>query len=175
MVMVAMAARVLWLFGKLKVLKFESLKVLQRQLFMSLEDWKYLHFNLCSGTETEEGFWKELQFSLVDNSKLSVVYLFNKSLKRLFHLYKVYTAGKRLLYIKRNKAISLEKGTEVKDLILTSYKAGGLFLSLVKPEAASLPLVGVGLSTSQPSPYTVEDGIGTHNPWKTVFGVTYLH
>nr|GEU97116.1 retrovirus-related Pol polyprotein from transposon TNT 1-94 [Tanacetum cinerariifolium] len=24
------------------------------------------------------------------------------------------------------------------------------------------------------SPYTVEDGIGTHNPWKTVLGVTYL-
>ncbi|GKA17526.1 hypothetical protein Tco_0697363, partial [Tanacetum coccineum] len=22
------------------------------------------------------------------------------------------------------------------------------------------------------SPYTVEDGIGTHNPWKTVLGVT---
>ncbi|GKD03751.1 protein Iojap-related protein, mitochondrial [Tanacetum coccineum] len=44
----------------------------------------------------------------------------------------------------------------------------------VEPEAASLPLVGVGLSTSQPPPYTVEDGIGTHNPWKTVLGVTYL-
>ncbi|GJV81825.1 hypothetical protein Tco_1517695 [Tanacetum coccineum] len=27
---------------------------------------------LCSGTETEEGLWKELQFSLVDNSKLNV-------------------------------------------------------------------------------------------------------
>ncbi|GJT91162.1 40S ribosomal protein S10-1-like protein [Tanacetum coccineum] len=34
-------------------------------------------------------------------------------------------------------------------------------------EAASLPLVGVGLSTSQSPPYTVEDGIGTHNSWKT--------
>ncbi|GKA71280.1 heat shock 70 kDa protein 16 [Tanacetum coccineum] len=32
--------------------------------------------------------------------------------------------------------------------------------------------VGVWLSTSQPPPYTVEDGIGTHNPWKTVMGVT---
>ncbi|GKE75800.1 protein root UVB sensitive 1, chloroplastic isoform X1 [Tanacetum coccineum] len=53
-------------------------------------------------------------------------------------------------------------------------KAGGLFLPLVEPEAASLPLVGVGLSTSQPPPYTMEDGIGTHNPWKTVLGVTYL-
>ncbi|GKC45050.1 hypothetical protein Tco_1062772 [Tanacetum coccineum] len=29
--------------------------------------------SLCSGTETKEGLWKELQFSLVDNSKLSVV------------------------------------------------------------------------------------------------------
>ncbi|GJV97258.1 ETO1-like protein 1, partial [Tanacetum coccineum] len=37
--------------------------------------------------------------------------------------------------------------------------AGGPFLPLVEPEAASLPLVGVGLSTSQPPPYTVEDGI----------------
>ncbi|GJV10875.1 ATPase, AAA-type, core, P-loop containing nucleoside triphosphate hydrolase [Tanacetum coccineum] len=37
-----------------------------------------------------------------------------------------------------------------------------------EPEAASLPLVGVGLSTSQPPPYTVEDGIETHNPWKTL-------
>ncbi|GKA77085.1 hypothetical protein Tco_0783546 [Tanacetum coccineum] len=53
-------------------------------------------------------------------------------------------------------------------------KAGGPFLPLVEPEAASLPLVGVGLSTSQPPPYTVEDGIGTHNPWKTVLGVTFL-
>ncbi|GKB09432.1 hypothetical protein Tco_0837744 [Tanacetum coccineum] len=44
-----------------------------------------------------------------------------------------------------------------------------------EPEAASLPLVGVGLSTSQPPPYTVEDGIGTHNSWKTVLELlTYL-
>ncbi|GKC60539.1 kinase-like domain, phloem protein 2-like protein [Tanacetum coccineum] len=27
------------------------------------------------------------------------------------------------------------------------------------------------MSTSQPPPYTVEDGIGTHNPWKTVFWI----
>ncbi|GKA39278.1 hypothetical protein Tco_0731829 [Tanacetum coccineum] len=33
---------------------------------------------------------------------------------------------------------------------------------------------GVGLSTSQRPPYIVEDGIGTHNPWKTVLGVTYF-
>nr|GEX37828.1 hypothetical protein [Tanacetum cinerariifolium] len=46
-------------------------------------------------------------------------------------------------------------------------QAGGPFLPIVEPEGASLPLVGVGLSTSQPLPYTVEDGIGTHNPWKT--------
>ncbi|GKC88453.1 hypothetical protein Tco_1149102 [Tanacetum coccineum] len=36
-----------------------------------------------------------------------------------------------------------------------SYKAGGPFLPLVEPEAAYLPLVG--LSISQPPPYTVED------------------
>nr|GEU61347.1 zinc finger, CCHC-type [Tanacetum cinerariifolium] len=52
---------------------------------------------------------------------------------------------------------------EVKGLILTPYKAEGPFLLSVEPEAASLPLVGVGLSTSQPPPYTVEDGIRTHN------------
>ncbi|GKB22961.1 hypothetical protein Tco_0862362, partial [Tanacetum coccineum] len=33
---------------------------------------KYLPISLCSGTETEESLWKELQFNLVDNSKLSV-------------------------------------------------------------------------------------------------------
>ncbi|GJV26488.1 hypothetical protein Tco_1379183 [Tanacetum coccineum] len=35
-------------------------------------------FMICD-TETEEGPWLELQFSLVDNSKLSVVYLLNRS------------------------------------------------------------------------------------------------
>ncbi|GKB76202.1 beta-glucuronosyltransferase GlcAT14A [Tanacetum coccineum] len=54
--------------------------------------------------------------------------------------------------------------TEVKGSILTPYKAGDPFLSLVKSEVASLPLVGVWLSTSQPLSYTVEDGIVTHNP-----------
>ncbi|GKE59333.1 hypothetical protein Tco_1498518 [Tanacetum coccineum] len=34
---------------------------------------------VCSGTKTEEGPWLELQFSLVDNSKLNVVYLLNRS------------------------------------------------------------------------------------------------
>ncbi|GJW80138.1 hypothetical protein Tco_0144113, partial [Tanacetum coccineum] len=64
--------------------------------------------------------------------------------------------------------------TKVKGSILTPYKARGPFLPLVESEAASLPLVGVGLSTSQPPPYTVEDDIKTHNLWKTVLGVTYL-
>nr|GEV58893.1 ankyrin repeat-containing domain, PGG domain protein [Tanacetum cinerariifolium] len=68
-------------------------------------------------------------------------------------------------WIKWLTPLSLE--TDVKGSILTLYKAGGRFLPLVEPEAASLPFVGVGLSTSQPPPYTVEDGIGTHNPWKT--------
>ncbi|GJR24282.1 glucose-induced degradation protein 8 homolog isoform X1 [Tanacetum coccineum] len=72
------------------------------------------------------------------------------------------------------KLTSLSLETEVKGSIPTPCKAGGPFLPLVEPEAASLPLVGVGLSTSQPPSYTVEDGIGTHNPWKTVLGVTYL-
>ncbi|GKC70791.1 hypothetical protein Tco_1116674 [Tanacetum coccineum] len=40
---------------------------------------KYLHFSVCSGTETKECPWLELQFSLVDNSKLNVVYLINRS------------------------------------------------------------------------------------------------
>ncbi|GKA32431.1 hypothetical protein Tco_0718798 [Tanacetum coccineum] len=59
-------------------------------------------------------------------------------------------------------------------LMILDNITGGPFLPLVEPEAASLPLVWVGLSTSQPPPYTVEDGIGTHNPSKTVLGVTYL-
>ncbi|GKE42298.1 hypothetical protein Tco_1469582 [Tanacetum coccineum] len=44
-----------------------------------LKTGKYLHFSLCSGTETKEGLCKELQFSLVDNSKLDDVYLLNRS------------------------------------------------------------------------------------------------
>ncbi|GJV14765.1 hypothetical protein Tco_1360088 [Tanacetum coccineum] len=44
-------------------MKLESLKLLQCQLFRSLE----------------EGPSLELQFSLVDNSKLNVVYLLNRS------------------------------------------------------------------------------------------------
>ncbi|GJU64477.1 hypothetical protein Tco_1246312 [Tanacetum coccineum] len=42
---------------------------------------KYLHFSLWSGSETEEGLCKEIEFSLVDNSKLNVVYLLNRRLK----------------------------------------------------------------------------------------------
>ncbi|GJV47858.1 BTB/POZ domain-containing protein [Tanacetum coccineum] len=64
----------------------------------------------------------------------------------------------RLIKVMEARGIPPEKLTEVKGSILTSYKAGGPFLPLVEPEAASLPLVGVGLSTSQPPPYTVEDG-----------------
>ncbi|GJW10522.1 putative retrotransposon gag domain, aspartic peptidase domain protein [Tanacetum coccineum] len=61
--------------------------------------------------------------------------------------------------------------------ILTPYEAEGPFLPLEEPEAASLPLVGVGLSTSQPPPYTVEGGLGSPkklledldaSPWKSV-------
>ncbi|GJY68680.1 DNA repair protein RAD5A isoform X2 [Tanacetum coccineum] len=62
----------------------------------------------------------------------------------------------------------IKQFSEDSDILRSSpYKAVGPFLPLVEPEAASLPLVGVGLSTSQPPSYTVKDGIGTHNPWKT--------
>ncbi|GJW90151.1 zinc finger, CCHC-type containing protein [Tanacetum coccineum] len=66
--------------------------------------------HLCSGTKTEEGICKELQFSLVDNSKLDDVYLLKRSRNEMFHFSKVYKAEKRLLYVKKNKAISLGKG-----------------------------------------------------------------
>ncbi|GKB64313.1 hypothetical protein Tco_0920499, partial [Tanacetum coccineum] len=46
---------------------------------------------------------------------------------------------------------------------------------LILRTGSSLSTLGrVRLSTSQPPQYTVEDGIGTHNPWKTVLGVTLL-
>ncbi|GJV23107.1 hypothetical protein Tco_1375802 [Tanacetum coccineum] len=45
----------------------------------SMNIGKYLHFSLCSGTEAEESPWLVLQFNLVDNSKLNVVYLLNRS------------------------------------------------------------------------------------------------
>ncbi|GKC10933.1 hypothetical protein Tco_1007715 [Tanacetum coccineum] len=79
------------------------------------------------------------------------------------------------------EAVSKEIIIERQDLSICSGRIEfpklamlGPFLPLVELEAASLPLVGVGLSTSQPPPYTVENGIETHNPWKTVLGVTYL-
>ena len=53
-------------------------------------------------------------------------------------------------WIKWLTPLPLER--EVKGSILTPHKAGGPFLPLVEPEASSLPLVGVGLSTSQPPP-----------------------
>ncbi|GJV28511.1 retrovirus-related pol polyprotein from transposon TNT 1-94 [Tanacetum coccineum] len=83
-----------------------GLKFLQLQLFRSLEDWEV----------------SSLQF-MQRMHKL-------KSLNVLFHLLKVYTAGKRLLYVKRNKVISLgmttsKVGIEVQQLFLK-----GLYLSL---------------------------------------------
>ncbi|GKB00865.1 hypothetical protein Tco_0828909 [Tanacetum coccineum] len=53
--------------------------VTQQTIPGPLKTGKYLHFSLCSGTETKEGLCKELQFSLVDNSKLDDVYLLNRS------------------------------------------------------------------------------------------------
>ncbi|GJY45751.1 hypothetical protein Tco_0434814 [Tanacetum coccineum] len=61
------------------------------------------------------------------------------------------------LSIRRLTPLPLE--TEVKGSILTPYKARGPFLPLVELEAASLPLVGLGMSTSQPLLYTVEDAV----------------
>ncbi|GJX66684.1 hypothetical protein Tco_0301027 [Tanacetum coccineum] len=42
---------------------------------------QFIAMPLCCVSETEEGLCKELQFSLVDNSKLNVVYLLNRSMK----------------------------------------------------------------------------------------------
>ncbi|GJU40523.1 hypothetical protein Tco_1193480 [Tanacetum coccineum] len=52
--------------------------------------------HLCSGSETEEGLCKELQFSLVDNSKLNVVYLLNRSLKHFVSLLEGLQGGKKI-------------------------------------------------------------------------------
>ncbi|GJZ40181.1 putative reverse transcriptase domain-containing protein [Tanacetum coccineum] len=49
-----------------------------------------------SGSETEEGLCKELQFSLVDNSKLNVVYLLNRSLKRFVSLLECLQGEKKI-------------------------------------------------------------------------------
>ncbi|GJU52866.1 hypothetical protein Tco_1226580 [Tanacetum coccineum] len=109
------------------------------------------------------------------NGTSATHYSLNPNIPETYHIkhqYVVYLEKKEQGWIKWLTPLPLER--EVKGSILTPYKAGGPFLPLVKPEAASLPLVGVGLSTAQPPPYTVEDGIGTHNPWKTVLGVTYL-
>nr|GEX92020.1 hypothetical protein [Tanacetum cinerariifolium] len=75
------------------------------------------------GSESEEGLCKELQFGLVDNSKLNVVYLLNRSMKRSVSLLEGLQGRKRLLYVKTNKAISLrittsKVGIEVQQLFL---------------------------------------------------------
>ncbi|GJS35555.1 hypothetical protein Tco_0533937 [Tanacetum coccineum] len=57
-----------------------------------------------------------------------------------------------------------DRGQGLKGPILTPCMAGGPFQPLVEPDATSLHSVGVGLSTSQPPTYTVEDGIRTQNP-----------
>ncbi|GJU80551.1 hypothetical protein Tco_1282916 [Tanacetum coccineum] len=69
--------------------------------------------------------WKELQFSLVDNSMLNIV-------QRVVSLLEGLQGGKKMLYVKRNKAISLgnvtsKVGIEVHQLSLKDctwyYKA----------------------------------------------------
>ncbi|GJY86733.1 hypothetical protein Tco_0500759 [Tanacetum coccineum] len=60
----------------------ESLKLLQRQLFRSLEDWEVSSLQCMQqyrNCTLKKDSWKELQFNLVDNSKLNVVYLLNRS------------------------------------------------------------------------------------------------
>nr|GEZ79431.1 retrovirus-related Pol polyprotein from transposon TNT 1-94 [Tanacetum cinerariifolium] len=64
---------------------------------------KYLHFSLCSGSETKKGLCKEFQFSLVDNSKLSVVYLLNRSLKRFVSLLDGLQGGKKIVLASQRK------------------------------------------------------------------------
>ncbi|GKC41152.1 hypothetical protein Tco_1058874, partial [Tanacetum coccineum] len=63
---------------------------------------RLFHFSVCSGTETEEDLWLELQFSLVDNSKLNVA--------------------------KRNKANSLGKGASKVSREVHSLFLKGLYL-----------------------------------------------
>ncbi|GJR75815.1 hypothetical protein Tco_0088180 [Tanacetum coccineum] len=48
------------------------------------------------GSETEDGLCKELQFILVDNSKLNVVYLLNRRLKHFVSLLEGLQGGKRI-------------------------------------------------------------------------------
>ncbi|GJZ65311.1 hypothetical protein Tco_0622007 [Tanacetum coccineum] len=76
-------------FRKLNVFKIFVLDSVPEPFSFS-EDLNIKSPNLCSGSETEEGLCKELQSSLVDNSKLNVVYLLNRRLKCLFHFFKVY-------------------------------------------------------------------------------------
>ncbi|GJS11875.1 hypothetical protein Tco_0368671 [Tanacetum coccineum] len=57
----------------------------------------------CSGLEIEECLCKELHFSVVDNSKLNVVYLLNRSLKRFVSLLEGLQGGKRMLFKSNGK------------------------------------------------------------------------
>ncbi|GJZ02895.1 hypothetical protein Tco_0520856, partial [Tanacetum coccineum] len=71
----------------------------------------------------------------------------------------VYTLKVYIEDLEKNYGLEEE---EVVAVLCTCARVSGGEL-----EAASLPLVGVRLSTSQPPPYIVEDGIETYNPWKT--------
>ncbi|GJZ13266.1 hypothetical protein Tco_0548496 [Tanacetum coccineum] len=66
---------------------------------------------------------KQMRFSLVDNSKLNDVYLLNRRLKQNVSLLEGLQGGKRLIYVKKNKTISLgmttsKVGIEVQQLSL---------------------------------------------------------
>ncbi|GJU82179.1 retrovirus-related pol polyprotein from transposon TNT 1-94 [Tanacetum coccineum] len=89
---------------------------------------KYLHFSLCCVSETEEGLCKELQFSLVDNSKLNVVYLLNRSMKCFVLLLEGLQGGIKDCFMskeikkspwKRNERKAANLGQRLKSLIMS--------------------------------------------------------
>nr|GEU57006.1 hypothetical protein [Tanacetum cinerariifolium] len=94
------------------------------QLNELLKIRKYLHISLYSDIETEEGLCKELQLSVVDNSKLNVVYLLIQKIGTFVLLLEGLQGGKNIAYVKRNKAISLGKevGSPVAFLALNGFK-----------------------------------------------------
>nr|GEX01164.1 hypothetical protein [Tanacetum cinerariifolium] len=87
-----------------KILKRrKSSKIINCAHKSSLSHYKYIgkmgqlkSFQMSNGSKTKEGLCKELQFSLVDNSKLNVVYLLDKSLKHFVSLLEGLQGGKKI-------------------------------------------------------------------------------
>nr|GEU95758.1 retrovirus-related Pol polyprotein from transposon TNT 1-94 [Tanacetum cinerariifolium] len=77
---------------------------------------------VVGGSETEEGLCKELQFSLVDNSKLNVVYLLNRSLKRFVSLLKGLQGGKKIALCQKEKSNLLGKRVMDPKLCYNTFK-----------------------------------------------------